>query len=155
MLNLGMAFIAYTVTNAAILCLLSGVAGAISRTLPLTSASDAATPPGSVHSPRQGIGEIIFAGMLRSFVVYLLFASGVYIAASDAFANTTPEQYGRVVASTSLLAFVVSYKPPVFGRVLGWFAPTPLGAQQGDRSSSGALSEGSRSGVGGGQRDPR
>jgi hypothetical protein len=121
--NVWMSLIAYTVTNAAILCLLSGMIGGIARIIMSEGSRNrgAGSPDQGLSAP--GLLLEVSAGTLRGFAVYMLYVSGVYIGASDAFSNTTPEQYARVVATTSLLAFVVSYNPEVFLRVLGKFAP--------------------------------
>lgn len=119
--NLVMAFLVYTVTNAAVLCLLSGAVGAMAHTILWVQpqGGDLTTSSGSGPS----LIDALSAGALRSFAVFLLYISGVYVGASDAFVHTTAEQYARVIAATSLLTFVVSYNPAVFGRLLDRLLP--------------------------------
>ena len=114
----------YTVTNAAILCLLSGVAGAMARATIQRYGAHRNGGQRNLPIAVPTVSEATFVGVLRSFVVYLIFISGVYIGANDAFGNTTPEQYARVVATTCLLAFLVSYNPALFRKVVEWFEPS-------------------------------
>ena len=121
---LAMTMLTYTVTNTAILCILSGVIGALAYTLLYQQSVDAdsgATKP--MRSQPDSPGKTVVAGVLRSFVIFLVFISGVYIGASDAFGATTQEQYARVVATTCLLSFFVSFNPDYFSKVLNWFTP--------------------------------
>jgi hypothetical protein len=124
LLNLWMTMFTYTVTNAALLCVLSGVIGAIAYTL-ISPTRQQETADGEVlrHSLSDTPGGAVVAGVLRSFVIFLVFISGVYIGASDAFSATTQEQYARVVATTCLLSFFVSFNPKYFSLVVNWFAP--------------------------------
>lgn len=63
--------------------------------------------------------DSLTAGAIKSFAVFLVYMSGVTVGASDAFGATTPDQYARVVGTTSLLAFIVGFDPKVFLKVLG------------------------------------
>jgi hypothetical protein len=98
--NILMTFIAYTLTNTAILCCLAGLLGAAAHRL-LNKETDKKYYP-------------IFSGIMRGFVVYLLLLAGVYAATSDPFTTTTPEQYVRMAGTVSLLSFLVNYEPNLF-----------------------------------------
>lgn len=122
--NLAMTMLTYTVTNAALLCVLSGVIGAVAYTfIVVKKTKEEAENRGPVSSLADTPGGAVVAGVLRSFVIFLVFISGVYIGASDAFSATTQEQYARVVATTCLLSFLVSFNPNYFSLVVNWFAP--------------------------------
>ena len=122
--NLAMTMFTYTVTNAALLCLLSGVIGAVAYTLiGVKKVEDSAEGESPSVSLADTPGGAVVAGVLRSFVIFLVFISGVYIGASDAFSATTQDQYARVVATTCLLSFFVSFNPSYFALVVNWFAP--------------------------------
>jgi hypothetical protein len=112
---LAITMVTFTVTNAAILCVLSGVVGALSHSLLFENGETGSRRP-KIES--EGAFTAILSGVLRSFVIFLVFISGVYIGASDAFGSTTQEQYARVVAITCLLSFVVSFKPAYFSQLL-------------------------------------
>lgn len=121
--NAAMTFVTYTVTNAGILCMLSGVAGGLAQSILTVASEGGAAPSATIKEGRPTVVDSLFIGALRSFAVYLLYLSGIYIGASDAFGQTTPGQYARVVATTSLIGFIVSYNPAVFQRLLERVAP--------------------------------
>lgn len=103
--SLSLTLLTYTITNIAVLCALAGIAGAATRVLLL-----------------QGVGrseraDICCEGILRSFLVYLAFLSGVFIAASNPF-DYSQEQYARIAGIISMLSFIANYEPAVFKRVL-------------------------------------
>jgi len=123
--NAAMTFLTYTVTNAGILCMLSGVAGGLAQSIMTVASSGGTVPSATIKEGRPSVTDSLFIGALRSFAVYLLYLSGIYIGASDAFGSTSPGQYARVVATTSLIGFVVSYNPAVFQRLLERFTPQP------------------------------
>lgn len=113
--NVSMTLITYTVTNVAILCCLSGIIGAATKTI-----------IGSTRKEKSDesitMSGMLLAGVLRSFLIYLLFISGVYLATNAPFASPTQEQYVRVAGLISLFAFMAGYDPRFFGRIVDSFA---------------------------------
>ena len=118
--DLAIALLTYTVTNAAILCVLSGIVGAMSYALLFQRENDDDKAEGLRRQSESTVVALV-AGILRSFVIFLVFISGIYIGASDAFGQTSPQQYARVVATICLLSFLVSFNPKHFSKVLDWF----------------------------------
>ncbi len=98
--NIFMTMIAYTLTNTAVLCCLAGILGATAHCL--------------IKNCTESSSSIIFTGIMRGFVVYLLLLAGVYAATPAPFTSTTPEQYVRMAGTVSLLAFVVNFEPNLF-----------------------------------------
>jgi hypothetical protein len=107
-----MTLITYTITNIAVLCALAGVAGTAARLVihPETAPAE----PTEQHN----VCGICCAGILRSFLVYLSFLAGVFIAASNPF-EYSQEQYARMAGIISILSFLVSYEPTLFKRIVG------------------------------------
>lgn len=100
---------AYTLTNVAILCLTASLLGAIGARASLSA--DAEIEAGQDDtSPRN-------SALLRGFLVYLSLIAGVLIFGDDP-AAPTQKQYVRLAGFTSLLAFVISYRPSLFGKLL-------------------------------------
>lgn len=116
-----MTLITYTVTNVAILCCLAGVIGASTRMI-----IDAAKHKGQKQKDSFNFAGIMLAGVMRSFLIYLLFISGIYLATNAPFANPTQEQYVRVAGMISLFAFVAGYEPKFFGRIMESFSTSTL-----------------------------
>jgi len=111
-----MTLITYTVTNVAVLCCLSGIIGASTRAI------IGSTSKGEKTSEGEGMSGMLLAGVLRSFLIYLLFISGVYMATNAPFAAPTQEQYVRVAGLISLFAFISGYDPRFFARIVDSFA---------------------------------
>jgi hypothetical protein len=69
--------------------------------------------------------------MMRSFIVYLVFVSGIYIATSDPFNPSSQAQgftqYIRLAGLVSLLGFMVGYDPTRFEQ---WLDIIPSPANQ-------------------------
>ena len=67
--------------------------------------------------------------MMRSFIVYLVFISGLYVVSSDPFSPATQAQgftqYIRLAGLVSLLGFVVGYDPTRFKQWLD-LIPSPV-----------------------------
>ncbi len=103
--------ITYTFTNVAILCVLAGVLGALGAKAILVSdkqGEKVAVP--DTTSPRS-------SAVLRSFFVYLALIAGVLFLGENP-AEPTQNHYVRLAGTISLAAFVVNYRPKIFGRVL-------------------------------------
>jgi len=116
--NVLMTLITYTVTNVAILCCLSGIIGAASKVIIGGTRKEAKS------GESDSMSGLLLAGVLRSFLIYLLFISGVYLATNAPFASPTQEQYVRVAGLISLFAFFAGYDPRFFGRIVESFAST-------------------------------
>ena len=106
-----MVLLAYTITNVAILCALSGIIGAAAKTL--LEKSDSSSKNDVWSNP-------ISSGVVRGFFVYLLFLAGVYAATPDPFGTTTPGQYVRMAGTVSVLSFIVNYEPNLFKSIIGF-----------------------------------
>lgn len=99
----------YTLTNVAILCLISSLLGALAARADLDT--DRTPPPASdTSSPRN-------SALLRGFLVYLALIAGVLIFGDDP-AAPTQKQYVRLAGFMSLFAFIISYRPTLFGSLL-------------------------------------
>ena len=101
----------YTLTNVAILCMSAGVLGQLGARAILLA--DSHTEP-NVPPDRTSPGS---SAVLRSFLVYLAFLAGVLVF-GETPASPTQSQYVRLAGAMSLVAFVVSYRPALFGQIL-------------------------------------
>ena len=120
-----MTLITYTVTNVAVLCCLAGIIGAA------TQAIFVGTHPKEQKEEEDKLSGVLLAGVLRSFLIYLLFISGVYMATNAPFAAPTQEQYVRVAGLISLFAFVSGYDPRFFSRIVDSFASSASHSKRG------------------------
>lgn len=100
----------YTLTNVAILCLVAGLLGALGARASLGTDAELAESIQDTTSPRN-------SALLRAFLVYLSLIAGVLIFGDDP-AAPTQRQYVRLAGFTSLLSFVVNYRPALFGKLL-------------------------------------
>lgn len=99
----------YTLTNIAILCLTSSVLGALAARADLSTDIEAKAA-GDTSSPRS-------SALLRGFLVYVCLIAGILIFGDDPMAPTQ-KQYVRLAGFTSVFAFVLSYRPALFGTLL-------------------------------------
>ncbi|HTG31628.1 MAG TPA: hypothetical protein VLB76_01760 [Thermoanaerobaculia bacterium] len=102
------AFTSYIVTNAAILCCIAGALGA----------SLGRFGYGGIVGGNMRIGYSAMGGLLRGFLVYLLWLSGVYVATASPFVGTDPDKYARLAGAFSLAAFAVGYQPQLVAKLL-------------------------------------
>lgn len=117
--NLFMTLVTYTVTNVAILCCIAGVIGAMTKDMyEIVTTRHVDKNSGRI---KKSTG-LVLAGVLRSFLIYILFLSGVYLATNAPFENTTPQQYVRVAGLISVFAFLVGYDPKLFTKIVDSFA---------------------------------
>ena len=114
--NLFYAFVTYTVTNVGLLCCLVGLLGSVARNIGTAPARHGATQA-ATHDK-----ESILAGLLRGFVVYLLFLGGVYVVAHSPFENTDPNLYARLAGALSVASFLAGYSPRSFYEKIRGFA---------------------------------
>lgn len=99
----------YTLTNVAILCLLACLLGASAAQAQL--GADAEREADQDHTaPRR-------SALLRGFLVYLCLLAGVLVFGEDPVV-ATQKQYVRLAGFISLLGFLLSYRPQLFGRLL-------------------------------------
>lgn len=114
--DIWMVFVTYTVTNVAILCCLAGIIGSTSNLFLILKkkAKNGEYPDGEYNTSNP-----IFAGILRGFLIYILFLAGVYAGASDPFAMTTAEQYARMAGTVTLLSFIISFEPSFLRSIIG------------------------------------
>lgn len=101
------ATVTYTVTNIALLGCLAGLIGAIGRTAGLEIQGDGEKLTDKTHP--------FLSGALRGFVVYLTVLSGILILFENPFKDPTADQYVRLAGLVSIISFVVSYDPRMFG----------------------------------------
>jgi hypothetical protein len=102
------AFTSYIITNAAILCCIAGALGA----------SLGRFGYGGIGVGNMRIGYSAMGGLLRGFLVYLLWLSGVYVATASPFVGTDPDKYARLAGAFSLAAFAVGYQPQLVAKLL-------------------------------------
>ncbi|MBN1482489.1 hypothetical protein EH223_10630 [candidate division KSB1 bacterium] len=119
--NLFMTLLTYTVTNVAILCCIAGMIGAMTRDM-YERVTERRADKSSARAKKSA--GLVIAGVLRSFLIYILFLSGVYLATNAPFENTTPQQYVRVAGLISVFAFLVGYDPKLFTKIVDSFAST-------------------------------
>ena len=113
----------YTPTNIAILCSISGLLGALGDQVKLGEDSQGRDPSDQTHP--------FLSSVVRSFFVYIVLISGVFILAADPFPDPTlegssitytesalREQYIRLAGIVSLASFAVSYDPKLFTTTL-------------------------------------
>jgi hypothetical protein len=115
-----MAFLTYTITNVALLCCFAGIIGSCTKRLLRPEEEE---EPGYGGEPVNQDMNPIFSGVLRGFLIYLLFLAGVYAATPDPFAAPTPEQYVRMAGTISGLSFVINYDPALFESVIAAAGP--------------------------------
>lgn len=103
-------FFFYTPTNLALLTLLAGLLGTLGRKASLYSNKNAAKDA-DPSNPK-------LSALLRSFLVYLVFVSGVLVFSEAPFAAPSPTSYLRLAGLMSLMSFVANYRPSFFARIL-------------------------------------
>ncbi len=103
-----MCVLTYTPTNIALLSIISAFAGGCGSRLIIDKVIKKGAPaiPEPVVDKKDShfyMTENPFASMLRGLVVYFAFLAGVFVAASDPFANTTADQYAKSAGVVSLI----------------------------------------------------
>ncbi len=126
--NIFNAFLTYTVTNVALLCMTAGIAGANLYSLKTLATKNEATDDSSIS-----LMTPVFNGMIRAFFVYLLFLSGAFMTANAPFEAPTQDQYVRVAGSLSILSFLVGYFPSAFNRLLERMSSSLRGSAEGKK----------------------
>jgi len=130
-----MSSLIYTPVNVALLTLLAGFIGGCASNLAYEHSRVAAEhlgrnenggppePADRVALAKGGdaaseaaffLSESPFAAMLRSFLVYLAFIAGIFIAGNAPFKDGTADQYVRFAATVSVFAFIIGYDPTKF-----------------------------------------
>src|SRR5688572_24581963 len=126
--NFACAFVFFTPTNLALLALLAGFIGGCASNLadrrPLEEEFADAIAQRNQQQQRAVKRRIYYLNehpllsMMRSFIVYLILISGVYVISSDPFRADSQTQgltqYMRLAGLVSLLGFVVGYDPTRF-----------------------------------------
>ena len=113
----------YTPTNIAILCSVAGLLGTLGDHVKLGADSQGRDPSDRTHP--------FISSLVRSFFVYIVLISGVFILAADPFPDPTlegssitytesalRELYIRLAGIVSLASFAVSYDPMLFTTTL-------------------------------------
>ena len=107
----------WTPTNVALLSMLAGLAGGLSRKIWRVKQ----IRPQEVKDPNVEIdfsNTSSLSGVIVGFVVYLAFISGTLLAMDNPFANTSQGQYIRTAGFISLFAFSAAYEPTIFINIL-------------------------------------
>lgn len=121
---------AYTPTNLAILCCAAALVGCLGR---LATTNDAEAHAATLKSEDPGTGRTLevtatavatspstmaisplapaITAVTWGLFIYLIVISGTVVVAGDPFKATSPEQYLRLAGTSSLLAFVVGWRP--------------------------------------------
>jgi hypothetical protein len=111
-----MAFLTYTITNVALLCCLAGVIGTVSNLFLISRKKE--RDIGSPDDDHFATNPIL-TGLLRGFLIYILYLAGVYAATSAPFSAPTPDQYARMAGTVSLLSFIISFEPDFLKTIIG------------------------------------
>lgn len=109
----------YTPTNVAILSVIAAFSGGCASRIVVDglrkeSVRDIQNTEKDKIDSHLYMTENPFSSMLRGLVVYFAFLAGVFIAAPNPFADTSPQQYAQAAGVLSLFSFVVGYDPTVF-----------------------------------------
>lgn len=107
----------WTPTNVALLSMLAGLAGGLSRRIWRLKPIENDTPK-DPHLEIDFSNTSSFSGVIVGFVVYLAFISGTLLAMDNPFANTSQGQYIRTAGFISLFAFSAAYEPSIFINIL-------------------------------------
>ena len=103
--------ISNTFTNTALLAIMMGYIGAAYRLLTIRR------PDRSQIQDSRIDGRTLLCGVVRAFIVFLLFLSGSIIVLDnpiESLISSTPHQYIKVAASISVLSFLAGWKPELF-----------------------------------------
>jgi hypothetical protein len=117
--NFLMSILTYTPTNIAMLCITAAFSGGCASRLVVAGIekkqeSTEPNPELDKEDSHVYMNENPFSSMLRGLVVYFAFLAGVFVANSDPFTITTPQQYAQSAGVVSFLSFIVGYDPTVF-----------------------------------------
>jgi hypothetical protein len=107
----------WTPSNVAFLAIFAGLAGGAARLI-FRQAEDV-EGAGSETGVRRIRRETLFGGVIRGFVIYLGLLSGGLVVGGETFSQTSPEQFLRMASTTSLAAFLSSFRPEIFEGLLG------------------------------------
>ena len=102
----------YTVTNVAILCVLSSMLGGLYSG---STRGEDGENSGAVITIR------LLPYLIQGFVIFLLLISGLFLLGEEPFANLTQNRYIRMAGTASLLSFAAGYKPRIFYKWLERF----------------------------------
>jgi hypothetical protein len=99
----------YTITNVAMLCLLSAYLGTLGRR----------TRIGGVEKNERGhdARAQYTSALMRGFFIYLALVSGLVILTGMSFSNPTQEMYVRLAGTASLISFLAGHNPTLFSRL--------------------------------------
>ncbi|MDX2146362.1 MAG: hypothetical protein SFZ23_02470 [Planctomycetota bacterium] len=141
----------YTPTNLLMLCVASALIGCLGRTA--TSVDDIsaallkrfkmhgvetessrgskftmadAPSAASVTSPGWLLAPAVSA-VTWGFFIYLVVISGIVVVTGEPFQDTSPDQYLRLAGSTSILAFVVGWRPQILTALVTRIGDSRLG----------------------------
>ncbi len=103
------------------LCTLAGLMGALGRRAvlhPMGNLNKRKQPRAEQeeHLPFDAINPYL-SGIIRGFFVYIVLISGALILFDNPFTNPTPDGYARLAGMLSLLSFIMSYNPLIYGSV--------------------------------------
>jgi hypothetical protein len=106
-----MVLMTYTLSNIAVLCMLASVLGAIAARARLGADTVQKEELDlDVTAPRS-------SAVLRGFLVYLTLTSGVFVFGQSP-SSPTQTEYVKLAGVMSVVSFLVSYHPTLFGRIL-------------------------------------
>lgn len=101
----------YTPTNLLLLCLASGLLGALGRQASLHASDHSDYNPPDLINPN-------YSALLRAFLLYLGLVSGILIITDDPITAPSPSQYVRIAGIISLSSFLVNYRSEFFNNIL-------------------------------------
>jgi hypothetical protein len=119
LVNFMMSLLTFTPTNIALLCLISSFSGGCASRLLIAGIAKKSDSANQNHENNPSdsavyMAENPFSSMLRGLVVYFAFLAGVFVASSNPFANSSPQQYAQTAGVVSLFSFIVGYDPTAF-----------------------------------------
>jgi hypothetical protein len=104
--------LAWIPTNLALLSILAGLSGALSRSL-LRSVEVVVPEKRPLRESSRILG-----GAVAGFLFYLALMAGAFLMMNQPFETTTPEQYFRVAGVISFVGFLAGFRPDLLRRVL-------------------------------------
>ncbi len=109
-----MTLLFWTVTNLALLSVLSSLLGAVARRTRFIGVD---SDRFNSSQRRQSLREHYMSAGMRGFGIYILVMAGMLVLATEVLSNPDAEKYMRLAATVSVIAFYGGYDPRAFKSV--------------------------------------